>query len=296
MLEASTIAKQAALLQDRVSLRNMSKLTAFRDHGSDSPLVFVHAMFGDVGYARELARHLKCDRPVFGLRPPALDGKEQIARTMEAIAANYVAEIRAFQRKGPYFLAGHSIGGRIAFEMAQQLLQQGESVAFLGLIDTFEISAPKRRETAAPRAARHVRALRQRTLREMANYIGMRAAKNLDYGLALARLAALEHLPKGIGLQLIKPPSYLARPDLYRSIHQQASRRYVPRPYAGSITLFSSKGLTEFHRTYWQPLALGGLTVTEIPAGHTGMVWPPYSALLAEKFDAFLDSASAERR
>jgi thioesterase domain-containing protein len=291
MLEASTIAKQAKLLQDRVSPRNISKLIACRDHGSRSALFVLPAAFGDIGYARELARHLKCDRPVFGLRPPALDGTESIPKTIEAIAANYIAEIRTAQPKGPYFLAGHSIGGRIAFEMAQQLVRQGEAVDFLGLIDTFETSAPKRRETAAPRVARHVRELRQRTFREMASYIGMRAAKNLGYGLAVVRLAALERLPKAIGSQLIKPPSYMMRPDLYRNINRQASRRYTSQPYVGSITLFSAKGSSDFHRKYWQPLALGGLTVTEIPAGHTGIVWPPYSALLAEGFDACLDRA-----
>ncbi|HMI96542.1 MAG TPA: non-ribosomal peptide synthetase [Micropepsaceae bacterium] len=290
MLAAPTIAKQAALLQDEGSPRKTSKLIAFRDSGLGSPLFVIHAAFGDIGYARELARHLKSDRPVFGVRPPTLDGTEPIARTMEAIAADYIAEIRTVQRKGPYFLAGYSIGGRIAFEMAQQLVRRGETVAFLGLIDTFEKSSPKKRETVSPRASRHMKALRQRTLGEMANYIGMRAAKNLDYGLAVARLAVLEHLPRGIGLVLVKLPSYNLRPDLYRSIHRTASRRYTSQPYAGSITLFSAKGLTEFHRKYWQPLALGGLTVTEIPAGHTGMVWPPYSALLAEGFDACLES------
>jgi thioesterase domain-containing protein len=292
MLAASTIAKQAALLQDGDSLRKTPKLIAFRDSGSRSPLFVIHAAFGDIGYARELARHLKSDRPVFGVRPPTLDGTEPIARTMEAIAANYIAEIRTVQRKGPYFLAGYSIGGRLAFEMAQQLVRQGETVAFLGLIDTSEKSAPKKRETAVPRAARHANALRQRSFREMAAYIGMRAAKNLDYGLAVARLAMLERLPRGIATRLVKPPSYALRPDLYRNIHRQASRRYTSQPYPGSITLFSAKGLTEFHRKYWQPLALGGLTVTEIPAGHTGMVWPPYTAPLAEGFDACLDRAS----
>ncbi len=298
MLAASTIAKQAALLQDGVSPRNTSKLIAFRDSGSGSPLFVIHAAFGDVGYARELARHLKSDRPGFGLRPPTLDGSEPISRTIEVIAANYIAEIRKLQHKGPYFLAGYSIGGRVAFEMAQQLVRQGETVAFLGLIDTFEKSAPKNRETVAPRAARHAAELRQRTLREMASYIGMRVAKNLDYAMAVARLTALEYLPRGIGSRFVKSPLYTLRPDLYRSIHRQASRRYTSQPYAGSIALFSAKGMTalfsakgmtEFHRTYWQSRALGGLTVTEIPAGHTAMVWPPYSALLAESFDACLD-------
>jgi thioesterase domain-containing protein len=171
--------------------------------------------------------------------------------------------------------------------MAQQLVRGGEAVNFLGLIDTYD--KPKRRETAAPRIGRHVSALRTRTLREMAHYFGMRAAKNLTYGVALMRLAALEHLPKAIGPQLIKPPSHILRRDLYRNIFRRALRRYTSQPYTGSIVVFSAKGMTEFHRTNWQSLALGGLTVTEIPAGHVEIVRPPYSALLAEGFDVCIN-------
>jgi hypothetical protein len=52
------------------------------------------------------------------------------------------------------------------------------------------------------------------------------------------------------------------------------------------FAVFNAKGSPEFHTANWQPLALGGLTVIEIPTGHTAMVWPPFSDLLAEYFDA----------
>ena len=293
MLEASTIAKQAALLRDEASPRNNSKLIAFRKSGSQAPLFLVHAAFGDIAYAGELARQLKSDRPVFGLRPAKLDGTESVSRNMEAIAADYISEIRQVQRKGPYFLAGHSFGGRAAYEMAQQLTRQGEDVAFLGLIDTYAPKGRKKRETAVPRAARHVGALRKRNFREMIAYIGMHAAKNLAYGLAAARLAALENLPKPIGSRLINPPSYGLRPDLYESMHKKANQRYVPQPYCGRMAVFSAEGLAKFHQRHWQPLTLGGLTVIEIPnANHGSIVWPPHSAKLAAAFDACLDDAS----
>jgi thioesterase domain-containing protein len=212
---------------------------------------------------------------------------------MEAIAADYVSEIRQVQPKGPYFLAGHSFGGRAVYEMAQQLMRQGEDVAFLGLIDTYAPKGRKKRETAVPRAARHVGALRKRNLREMIAYIGTHAAKNLKYSCAALRLAALERLPPALGTPLIKPPSYGMRPDLYESMHKKANQRYVPQPYSGRMAVFSAEGLSEFHERHWQPLTLGGLTVIEIPgANHQSIVWPPHSAKLAAAFDACLDRAS----
>ena len=82
-------------------------------------------------YYRHLLSDLKSDRPVFGLQPPPLDGKHRIPRTIEAMAADYVTEIRRVQPHGPYFLAGHSFGGLVSFEIAQQLVRQGERVISL---------------------------------------------------------------------------------------------------------------------------------------------------------------------
>jgi thioesterase domain-containing protein len=41
------------------------------------------------------------------------------------------------QASGPYHLAGWSLGGVVAYEMAQQLRRAGEEVDFLGLIDSY---------------------------------------------------------------------------------------------------------------------------------------------------------------
>ena len=51
------------------------------------------------------------------------------------MAADYIESIQSVQRHGPYFLGGWSLGGIIAFEMARQLRQQGESIGLLGVFD-----------------------------------------------------------------------------------------------------------------------------------------------------------------
>ena len=43
--------------------------------------------------------------------------------------------MKTVQPKGPYFLFGGSIGGLIAFDIAQQLSRQGEQTALLFLLD-----------------------------------------------------------------------------------------------------------------------------------------------------------------
>src|SRR5262249_29741951 len=56
--------------------------------------------------------------------------------SIEQMAALYNKEIRQRQPNGPYLLGGWSMGGLVAFEMAQQLCQQGQKVGLLALFDT----------------------------------------------------------------------------------------------------------------------------------------------------------------
>jgi thioesterase domain-containing protein len=55
--------------------------------------------------------------------------------SIQQFATKYLEIIRRTQSHGPYRLAGWSMGGLIAYEMAYQLLNVGESVEFVGLID-----------------------------------------------------------------------------------------------------------------------------------------------------------------
>lgn len=56
---------------------------------------------------------------------------------LENLATHYIEEMRSLQPEGPYFLVGHSFGGVIAYEIAQQLTEQGQQVGLLALSDTY---------------------------------------------------------------------------------------------------------------------------------------------------------------
>src|SRR5262249_24987457 len=51
------------------------------------------------------------------------------------LVSTYLGAIIERQPKGPYALAGYSLGALVAFELAQRLTAKGERVAFLGCID-----------------------------------------------------------------------------------------------------------------------------------------------------------------
>lgn len=105
--------------------------------GRDDIPLFIVA--GSGGIALELfplARAINYPGAVYGCQARGLDGREQPHDTIEEMADYFLEAIRLVQPKGPYFLAGYSVGGAIALEIARRLMVKGEQVNFIGLIET----------------------------------------------------------------------------------------------------------------------------------------------------------------
>ena len=67
------------------------------------------------------------------------------------IAAEFIREVRAIQPEGPYLLGGYSFGGLLAWEAARQLLEAGQEVAGLYMLD---VSGREAANNGAPRPNR----------------------------------------------------------------------------------------------------------------------------------------------
>jgi thioesterase domain-containing protein len=75
---------------------------------------------------------------------PTIRPGEQNSLTVEAMAARQLAELRRVQPTGPYRLGGFCLGGMVAFEMAQQLRDAGETVERLILVNSALHNPPYR--------------------------------------------------------------------------------------------------------------------------------------------------------
>ena len=104
--------------------------------GTRRPFFFFHGDLNGGGfYCRELGRHLGPDQPVFAIHPLGLD-RRPVPATIEAMAAEHLAQIRAIQPDGPYFIGGYCNGGLTAYEVARALADAGERVEPIVLIAT----------------------------------------------------------------------------------------------------------------------------------------------------------------
>jgi non-ribosomal peptide synthase protein (TIGR01720 family) len=128
-------------------------LAPLRPTGSRTPLFCVHPAGGTALCYVMLARMLDEARPFYGLQAPVGEAGSEFE--ISELAARYLADIRSVQPHGPYVLAGWSMGGTIAFEIALQMERQDEKVAFLALFDsrpTVELPEPLRARGRNPRA------------------------------------------------------------------------------------------------------------------------------------------------
>jgi len=151
LFRAPTVALLAKELQ-RSHPKGGSSLVPLRTTGSRPALFLVHSGDGEVrGYAR-LVKALGDEQPVYGLRAIGLDGEGSLPKTVREMASAYVREMKSAYPKGPYHIAGWCAGGVIAFEMAQQLLEQGEKIGLVGILN-FE--APGRKVRPTPRQCKN---------------------------------------------------------------------------------------------------------------------------------------------
>ncbi|AOJ36098.1 non-ribosomal peptide synthetase [Burkholderia metallica] len=125
-------------------------LIALRTTKHVTPLFCVHPGQGEIGYVRNLLPWLDTSQPLYGIAAIGFMPGETPLDSVTDMASRHVEAIRSVQSTGPYRLSGWSAGGIIAYEMARQLLDAGQSVEFLGLIDTASDYARRSRGTLAP--------------------------------------------------------------------------------------------------------------------------------------------------
>jgi len=101
-----------------------------------TPLFMVAGMFGNVLNLSHMAHLLGEERPFYALQARGLYGNAEPHESFEEMATDYLKEVRQVQPKGPYLLGGFSGGGLAAYEMARQLLEAGEQVIQVILLDT----------------------------------------------------------------------------------------------------------------------------------------------------------------
>jgi len=304
---SATVAGLAELVnRHEDEAHSWSPLVAIQTDGNKPPFFGVHAVGGGVLFWGNIVNYMPKDQPFYALQSQGVDGVRPALDRIEEMASLYLREVRKVQPQGPYYLGGFSLGGEIVFEMAQQLVQQGEKVDLLVLFDTknperairpvhmeentvvpvVDQSSANGLEIWEQKLKGHSVKIRQLSLMDSMIYIGKHIWFYMRYaivsmGAILFRLAN-KRLPDGLLLHYL------------RLNHRMALRNYIPTKYPGKITLFrateSLKNDPVNVTMGWAPLAGGGLDVHYFDTPHE-MIKSEYAEPVARELNECLISA-----
>jgi aspartate racemase len=300
LLQSPTVERLVKLLERPAVADAEPALVPLQPHGSRPPFFCVHAIGGDALGYRDLARYLGLDQPFCGLRS-RWSGNERRPASLQAMAAEYLDEIRAYQPHGPYYLGGFSFGGTVAFEMAQQLQAQREAVALLAIIDQRSNPGQARAPFRPSFLLEFLKNLPRWVWYDLCQTSPTAMLKRLRL-----RLKAMLTLPARWRHRRGDAPSAAARklgatfdlarlPESYRNLleyHFQLVLDYRPRAYAGRVTLLraSAQPLSRLQAADlgWSQLAGGGVEVIHVPSSHETLFAEPHVRVLAERLRACL--------
>ena len=277
--EAPTIRSFARLLRDEGALVARGCVVTVQQGDGMRPLFFVSGFGGEVIVFTELIKALDpaqslhvLDTGAFAADAPGL--------TIEGIAAAMIDDMRRIQPRGPYRLAGYSMGGKIVHEIAQQLHRAGEQVALLALLDCSGPGYPKR--SSAP----------IRVLLHLRKVLSMKPSEWLSYlsGRAYWMVRNLRPIEKKIFEGGLIEETALTR-EIERNAQAvlAAWRAYRPSHYPGSVMLIRAEkvqpphvGETRDDPTYgWGAISGGGVGLRSMQCTHGEMLRQPHTAALA---------------
>jgi thioesterase domain-containing protein len=211
-----------------------------------------------------------------------VDGKHLYKQPVEEIASQFVSAIRTVQPAGPYRLIGASFGGVVAYEMALILGDQGETVEFLGMIDTLP-PGPRPKPNLLVRLRIHWQNLRATPVNKYYSYL-------MDWWkvfiVALARQKFIRRL-----FTFEKLDTRIRGTEIYR-VGRAAYALYEPRPYSGNVVIFRAKDKPWYVNwdtmAGWKKHVKGKMTVVDVDGTHGKVYKPPFVIGLAKAISSFL--------
>ncbi|MDJ0733380.1 MAG: amino acid adenylation domain-containing protein [Nostocaceae cyanobacterium] len=277
-------------------------LVPIQPQGDKPPLFLVPGILGSFFDLYPLVKCLGADQPVYGLRYLGLEEDEKPLSQIAEIAKYHVQTLQTIQPIGPLQIAGYSFGGKVAFEVAQQLRNLGRTVSWLGIIDV-QVEAPTIEKQAANwDDVQHIV--------ELAKFYQGIFETNFNLDVKAKSSDNAMELMDYLIAQLSQQGHKISQPELQRILELykaniQANASYIAQGIdSTSITFFRASELgalgnylpdltmSEADPTWgWKQLSVNPVELQIVPGNHFTMLTKPQVQILAQKLQATLKKA-----
>jgi amino acid adenylation domain-containing protein len=304
LFQSPTVKGLADALRRMQSSEAPSLVVPIRGEGSKEPLFLAHGAGGGMlwGYAN-LAQYLDVERPVYAFNSLDSEGLDEFT-TIEEMAAHYIQEMRAVQPRGPYHLGGYCFGGLVAYEMAQQLVGRGESVALLALMNA---TPPNSSFERVPLTAAWLGQFAVNSWHWFRHFFRWGSGHRRQFLARKVRVWRKRLLRRGDTARRteIDAEDYIDLSDYSPQrrrlwdVHLRAAAKYIPSVYPGRVTVLRTElhpFLCSFDGTFgWAEYAQGGVTVKVVTGAHESILNEPHVQAVAAELNHCFDNGALNR-
>jgi amino acid adenylation domain-containing protein len=291
LFKATSIASFSPLLQQGGSPSSSSPyVVSIQPDGTKPPLFCIES---PIQY-RNIARHLGNSQPVIGLQlfNPAKP-LEMKYSCLEDAAGECVRLIREIQPQGPYAVIGWCAAGIVAFDTAQQLIQMGHEVSFVGILDGWAPDYIRRRGKAWSKAADF-------SFRCKRAYIEVRAGRRSVKSLMMKLFTWLRLAPRADANSVSSDPELEVLAQFDRDMWAYLWRlqaAYEPKALHGRVHSFVSRyrptGWLVDSSMGWGRLATEGTEAVPFEGDHWQIFDEPCAGQVAASIATGLEARSA---
>lgn len=269
----------AALFQGGASIKDMATAIGCLDspggraESGAVPLFFIHPYPATVPSMRHFTGPLGPGYRIEVRYPDRPGGRFDVSRSIEEMTVPLLESVRASHPSGPYLIAGYSIGGLLAYELATRLIAVGEEVSWLGMLDSASSGAFRRRPSQ----------------RQLLLHYASRGPRVLVHQCR----SALRRELQAVRVRL--------HPDPYTFDHRGANAvasRYTPAGLDGHLAVFATDAMVIDQgfgpALGWKDVHKGTVEIHRVPGTHESLLLQPHVKVLAEVFARSL-KGSVER-
>lgn len=286
LIGTRTVAQLAEIVRQGGS-REQGPLVRLQVGTTGAPVYAFPPVSGTVLVYPQLARAVGMEHPFWALQSAGLNPGEDLLGSIEETAAHFIRAMRTVHPAGrPWHLVGYSMGGLVAFEVAQQLRAAGERVGLLGLLDTRTRMEPSDDPDFA------LRALLFRGLRLQLDVDRLRALTPEERSAVLLEKAReAGTVPADFDAERLRRMI-----DMYGH-NLDALARYQLRSYDGQVVMFRVRDRSMEPEGYPEELGWDefttGVTVVAVPGDHFTMIEPGNVEELGAALRAHLTEGAA---
>jgi thioesterase domain-containing protein/acyl carrier protein len=276
LMQTPTIA-DIALYIDKIENNDNedSLLVSLQAEGDDTPVFCIHGVGGNIHTFAALAKQLGNNRPFYAIQSSGLLEHAEIHHSVATMVEAYIKEIEHKHPSGPLILAGHSMGGVIAFEIASYFKKQGRDVEQLILLDS-----PSPRVIKEELRNQGFNWLDENTREQLQAYMELSFDDAFD---ALSFDEKLDYMLVQIKQQIEQEDNLIHRTIAVHIANFMAINRFdTASLYDGDILLLKAQS-NEGHSRYWEEFTSAQLIAKNVNGDHHTMLDSPNVEQIAEQ-------------